>query len=89
MLKFIPQIKKINKEATVSVSQMCCYDFQNHLYLQLGSQRHLHFDVVMKKPFTYLGVPVVAQPVMNPTSIHEVARLITGLDHWVKDPVLL
>ena len=36
-----------------------------------------------------LGVPVVAQRVMNPASIHEVAGLIHGLTQWVKDLALL
>ena len=31
------------------------------------------------------GVPTVAQPAKNPTSIHEDAGLILGLSQWVKD----
>ena len=34
------------------------------------------------------GVPVVAQPVKNLTSIHGDAGLVPGLTQWVKDLVL-
>ena len=36
-----------------------------------------------------LGVPAVAQRVMNPSSIHEGVGSIPGLAQWVGDLVLL
>ena len=36
----------------------------------------------------HLGVPVVAQLLANPTSIHKDSGSIPGLTQWLKDPAL-
>ena len=42
-----------------------------------------------KKVFSVnTGVPIVAQRVLNPTSVKEDTGSIPGLSQWVKDPVL-
>ena len=42
-----------------------------------------------KMKLRFHGVPIVAQQVKNPTSIHEYVGLIPGLAQWAKDPALL
>ena len=51
-----------------------------------GRQASMHKKSTEK---LFSGVPVVAQRVKSPTSIHKEVGLIPGLDQWVKDPALL
>ena len=44
---------------------------------------------IIPKESILLGVPVVAQQVMNLTGIHEDVGLIPGLSQWVKNLVLV
>ena len=63
---------------------------QSH-YVQSQLKYHLfkrHTWTPIKSISIYLGVPVVAQWLMNPTRNHEVVGWIPGLAWWVKDLVL-
>ena len=46
----------------------------------------INWPVLFKK--VKVGVPVVAQWLMSPTSIHEDMGSVPGLASWVKDPAL-
>ena len=45
--------------------------------------------VALKSKKINMGVPIMAQWLMNPTRNHEVSGSIPGLAQWVKDPALL
>ena len=57
------------------------------LDVSLCEVESLVFCIFCIKPFSQ-GVPVVAEQVKNPTSIHEDVGSIPGLVQWVKDPTL-
>ena len=58
-------------------------DYLHHWFLfVIARESSLHLKVIT------MGVPVVAQWLMNPTMNHEVVGLIPGLAQWVKDMAL-
>ena len=50
-------------------------------------ERYVSIMYLLQKK-KYLGVPIVAQWLTNPTRNHEVSGSIPGLTQWVKDPAL-
>ena len=55
--------------------------------LEIGLRTYYSINIRTDKKQT--GIPIVAQRVTNPTSIHEDEGLIPGLILWVKDLTLL
>ena len=57
--------------------------------VQGGRYEHIHCHILYNSKEIlknkYSGIPIVAQRVLNPTTIHEDAGLIPGLSQWVKD----
>ena len=66
-----------------------------HSHTQTQTHRHTHThththtsDVSKMHLKVNVGVPIVAQWLTNTTRNNEVVGSSTGLDQWVKDPVL-
>ena len=69
---------------------------EENFQLELSSVSPFTFDTFFKKlrnlknwdEMNIPGIPIVAQWLMNPTSVYEDKGLLPSLPQWVKDPVL-
>ena len=75
---------RIFKIYSFSNIQVC-----NTVLLPIVTMLHVTSPELIPLKSGCLGVPDVAQWLMNPTRNHEVEGLMTGLAQWVKDLVLL
>ena len=77
-------------ERDIDFGIMYCVWFSGCLYKQKFSGKKWILGSIAKECYQNWkqGVPIVAQKVTNPTSIHEDASLIPGLDQQVKDLAL-
>ena len=82
----ILKIKKKQNNNNSNCISTGCHFVQLNIYC-LGKQNLQVCKEVLKFSI-FLGVPVVAQWLMNPTRNHEVAGSVPALAQWVNDPAL-
>ena len=68
---------------------LLCYKFGDCIFQINVIMCYIYpLKIKAKKKITW-GVPILAQQLTNPISIHEDVGSIPELVHWVKDPVLV